>query len=128
MRAAIFFVLAMLSAVATPASAGWTFITENISGDRYFVDLATLKKGARPRAWILTNYSARTKQGVLSSILRKEVDCREEKIRVLAARFYSTPMGTGDVMYSTDESTEWTHVTPNTIEEEYARTMCHGNR
>jgi hypothetical protein len=128
MRAAIVFLLAMLSAVATPASAGWTFIGENNTGDQFFIDLSTLKKGARPRAWFMSNYSAKTKQGVLSSKILREADCREEKIRVLAARFYSTPMGTGDLMFSIDESQEWTYVTPNTVEEEYARTLCHGNR
>jgi hypothetical protein len=128
MRAAIVFVLAMLSAVATPAAAEWTFIGENTGGDQFFIDLSTLKKGARPRAWFLTNYPTRTKQGVLSSKILREADCREEKIRILAARFYSTPMGMGDLMGSSDEATEWTYATPNTMEEEYARTMCRGNR
>lgn len=82
MRAAIIFLLAMLSAVAKPAAAEWTFFGETGSGDQYFVDLSTLKKGARPRAWFMTNYSAGTEEGVLSDKILREADCSEEKIRL----------------------------------------------
>jgi len=79
MRAAIVFLLAMLSAVAAPAAAEWTFIGENDTDDQFFVDLSTLKKGARPRAWFLTNYPARTEYGDLSSKILYEADCRGKK-------------------------------------------------
>jgi len=128
MRAAIFFVLAMLSAVATPASAGWTFITENISGDRYFVDLATLKKGARPRAWILTNYSARNEFSDLSSKTLNEADCGEVKIRTIASRYYTEPDGTGTPSSVNYQPREWGFVTPNTPLEVMVRVLCRSNR
>jgi hypothetical protein len=128
MRAAIVFLLAMLSAVATPAAAEWTFIVENGSGDQFFIDLATLKKGARPRAWVLTNSSTSTKYGDLSSKMLYEADCREERIRVLAGRFYTEPMGAGPPSTSGDQPQEWGYVTPNSAEERIAHILCRGNR
>lgn len=128
MKAAIVFLLAMLSAVATPASAEWKLIAENNLGDQFFVDLATLKKGTRPRAWFMTNYSARTKFGDLSSITLREADCSEEKIRYLAGRFYTEPMGGGALSGSSDQPQEWGYVSPSSIEKEMLRILCIGNR
>lgn len=127
MKAAIVFLLAMLSAVATPAAAEWTPIGEN-AGGQFFIDLATLKKGARPRAWVLTNYSTSSKYGDLSSKTLYEADCREERIRVLAGRFYTEPMGAGPPSTSGDQPQEWGYVTPNSAEERIAHILCLGNR
>lgn len=129
MKAAIVFLLMSLSAVATPAAAAeWTFIAENDIGDQFFIDLSTLKKGARPRAWFMTSYSARTKHGDMSSKTLREADCNEGKIRYLAARFYLEPMGAGAPLKMIDQPQEWEYVTPNTITAEIARFLCSGNR
>ena len=124
MRAAIVFVLAMLSAVATPAAAEWTSIAENPDGDQFFIDLATLKIGTRSKAWFMTNYSARTKYGDLSDKSLREVDCSEGKIRFLAGRFYTEPMGLGSVRISYDEPSAWWYVTPMAVEAKMFRIMC----
>jgi hypothetical protein len=106
MKVAIVFLLMSLSAVATPAAAEWTFITGNDIGDQFFIDLSTLKKGARPRAWVMTSYSARTKHGDTSSKTLREADCSEGKIRYLAARFYLEPMGAGAPLKMIDQPQE----------------------
>jgi hypothetical protein len=128
MKAAIVFLLVSLSAVATPVAAEWTYITENDIGDQFFIDLSTFKNGARPRAWFMTSYSAKTKLGNMSSKTLREADCSEGKIRYLAARFYTEPMGAGALTSMIDQSQDWEYVTPNTITEEIARFLCRGNR
>lgn len=128
MKTSITFLLVVLSAVATPAAAEWTLIGENARGSRYFIDLATFKKGARPRAWFLTNYSKRTKGGDLSDKGLEEADCSEGKIRLLAVRFYTEPMGEGIVSTSNDHPGEWSYVTPGGVDEEMVRILCSGNR
>lgn len=128
MKATALFLLMCLAAVATPAAAEWTPIGENTGGDQYFIDLATLKKGTRPRAWFMTNYPERSKNGVISNTALREVDCREEKIRILAGRLYTEPMGRGTLSGSFDQPGEWGYVTPNTMEAAIARIMCGGNQ
>jgi len=128
MRAAIVFLLAMLSAVAKPAAAEWTLISESTSGAQFFIDLATLKKGARPRVWFLVNYPARTKRGHVSGKSLREVDCREEKIRILADRYYTEPMGSGVPTVSSDQPGEWEYVTPDSVETAVVRLLCRDNR
>jgi hypothetical protein len=128
MRAAIVFLLVSVSAVTTPAAVGWTFIGKNTIGDQYFIDLATLKKGAMSRAWFLTNYAARTKYGDLSSKVLREADCREEKTRILAIRLYTEPMGAGDLSGASDQPLDWSYMTPDSMEESFVRIMCRGNR
>jgi hypothetical protein len=128
MKAAIVFLLMSLSAVTTPAAAEWTPIGENTRGTRYFIDLATFKKGARPRAWFLTNYSERTKGGDLSDKSLREADCREERIRILADRYYTEPMGEGPLRVAYDHPGEWIYVTPKSMDEEMLRILCRNNR
>jgi hypothetical protein len=128
MKAAVICLMVILYAVATPADAGWTFIAENGSGDQFFIDLATFKKGARPRGWTLGNYAVRTEFGDLSHKRLLEADCSEGKIRTLAARFYTEPMGGGVPSTSNDLPSDWYYVTPGTITEEIARILCRGTR
>lgn len=129
MKTVTIFLFAMLSAVATPAAAAeWTFIGKNSGGDQYFIDLATLKKGARPRAWFMTNYAERTELGDLSDKILREADCGAEKTRFLASRFYTEPMGGGIPSGTNDKPREWTYVTPGGVDEEIFRILCRGNR
>jgi hypothetical protein len=127
MKASITFLLVMLSAVATPASAEWTEIGKNQAGTQYFIDLTTLKKSARPRAWVMASFSKRSELGIFSAKTLDEIDCSEGKIRALARRYYTEPMGGGTVE-SDDRLGEWRYVTPNSAEEHIASILCRDNR
>jgi len=128
MRAAIVFLLATLSSVATPAAVEWTWVAESPFGYQYFIDFSTLKKGARPKAWFLTNYSARNEFGDLSSKTLNEADCGEVKIRTIASRHYKEPDGTGTPSSVNYQPREWGFVTPNTPLEVMVRVLCQSNR
>lgn len=128
MKVATFMLSLTLCLVSAPAAAEWTFIGVNTIGDQFFVDLATLKKGARPRAWTMVNYFARSKYGDLSNKSLREIDCSEDKMRFLADRFYTEPMGGGAPSSASDQPSEWSYLTPNSMNEEMARTICSGNK
>jgi hypothetical protein len=128
MKAAIIFLLAMLSAVATPAAAEWTPIGENTGGDQIFIDYTTFKTGARPRAWTMWSYAKIDEFGDFSNKSLIEADCSEEKIRVLAVRFYTDPKGAGAPSTIVDKPREWKYVTPNSAYAAIARILCRGNQ
>ena len=124
MRVAFFILPLLLSLVSTHAVADWTFFSENTSGDIFFIDYATLKKGARPRAWTLCDYVESGTEGTLSNKVLYEVSCSEGKLRMLASRFYQQNMGKGSPSEMNNETREWLYVTPGTVHESLFGILC----
>ena len=76
----------------------------------------------------MTDYSARSEFGDLSSKVLREADCKEGKIRALAYRFYKEPMGGGVSTGYSDRLGQWKYVTPDTMGAVMALALCRDNR
>lgn len=53
-----------------------------------------------------------------------EVDCKENKLKVLSSITYSKPMGKGEVLHIQSKPSDWMFIAPNTILEELTKRPC----
>lgn len=116
--------LLFMSGVSAPAAAEWTSFGKNKGGDEFFIDLATVKKGARARAWLMTNYDTPLAGRAWSSKVYYEVDCDQERVRDLAARYYGTAMAEGKLLESSDSPSEWKYADPQSFRESLVYFLC----
>jgi hypothetical protein len=124
MRVATFIISLALCLVSVPAAAEWTSVVKSIDGNELFFDPATLKKGARPRAWFMLNYAKPTELGVSSSVTLREADCSEDKTRPISWRFYVGPMGGGNLFFSDNAPGEWDYASPGSMTAELIKILC----
>ena len=117
----------MLLVTAGGASAEWTRASEN---DEFilYTDRATIRRnGNLVKMWALADYpSTQTNHGYLFLSVKeqKEYDCREEKLRKVAAASYSGSMGTGKVVLSTNVASSWEPIYPDSMGEAMWKIAC----
>ena len=115
----------LLVVFALTAQAEWTFVGDNPEGDRYFLDLSTIKKSANGhRAWEMAD-EARGRNGTLSIRRLTEYDCRNERSRVLQQSQHSGHMGSGEVVHSSSSPASWRYVSPGSVGEWFFDAVCH---
>lgn len=124
MRLTIFMLSVVLSMTSAPALAEWSFIDASAEGDKWFIDLDTLKKGKTPRAWILRSSPQADEFGDISAKVLYEAKCAEEQIRILSLLTYNQPLGKGQVSSSSDKPSEWVYAPPGSIYGHVINTLC----
>jgi len=112
----------VLLALAGPSHATWERLDQS-GGDTFYLDKTTLKKGARPRIWVLADFSEKDKSRYRSEKTYWEADCKEGLIRILTTISHSEKMGMG---FSTQNSKprQWDFPPPNTIKEAIFISLC----
>lgn len=114
----------MLMAVSAGAMAEWTKIsggTNASSGDfDNYADLSTIRKsGNTAKMWVLRDFKkAQTEsngKSYLSSMVRWEYDCNEEKTRLLASYNYSGNMKNDDIVRQGEGEDIWISVPPESV-------------
>ena len=83
--------------ITQPASAEWTEVSSDIRGNKYFVDMESIRiNGNYRKYWGLINFSTPQSQSVeqLSQLMRGEVDCKEEQSRWLSIAALPEDMAT----------------------------------
>ena len=97
-----------------PVWAGWVHYAESIKDNQYFYHPSSIKGKTVKKVW--------TKDEVLSADLgfrsRRalwEIDCKDEKIRVLSFHKYSEPNLEGEITETLNEPSSWSYVPPDTI-------------
>jgi hypothetical protein len=99
-------------------SAEWVQVDRN-AHVTILADKSTLRKaGATTKFWTLTNFAkVQTLEGKRhqSAKTQFEVDCEEERFRVLATTFYAQTDGRGAIVFSTSAASNWEPVAPETI-------------
>jgi hypothetical protein len=115
------------------AHAEWSRVgASNRANDAFtlYVDPATIQReGKLARIWDLQDFrAAQTVDGekYLSEKTQIEFDCETKKARVLAIIDCAGPMGTGKVVYSDADRSEWTPVGANTLGEAEWKVACGG--
>ena len=119
-----------LTFVSTSAIAEWTKVGESDKKGGYtaYADLASIRKvGDRAKMWALFDYKIVQKvSGVdfLSEKIRREYDCKEEQMRILAYSLFGWNMESGDLIRSYSQPQKWEAVQPGNIDETEWKVAC----
>lgn len=119
-----------LSFVSTSTLAEWTRVGESDkkSGYTAYADLASVRKvGDRSKMWALFDYKiVQRVSGVdfLSEKIRREYDCKEKQMRVLAYSLFGWNMESGELIRSYSQPQKWEAVQPGSIDEMEWKVAC----
>lgn len=120
-----FTVFAALVAIALPApalAAEWVLVEANISGDRFYIDLQSIRTmpNGYKRMWIRNDFAKPDKDGETSLKYYREYDCIEKRNRFLSIRAFS-----GEQVTSTSSAvSEWEYVSPDSVQEGLFMFVC----
>ena len=110
--------------LTSPAWAEWVKVADHSEGILY-IDPATMRKdGNLRKVWTLSNLKKRTKNGELSIRSRQEIDCKEERIRILSASSHTDFWTDGKEIFHTDAIANWYEVPPNTDLQKSLQIVC----
>lgn len=120
----------MLAFMSTGTMAEWSKVGESDDKGGYtaYADLASARKaGSRVKMWMLFDYKIEQKtSGVifLSEKIRREFDCEEEQMRVLAFSLFSWNMEKGDLVRSYNQPQKWEKIQPESMDEAEWKVAC----
>jgi hypothetical protein len=93
----------LLAFAASPAWAEWVKVVENNNGFTY-IDPATIgKDGNLRRVWMIADLKQRDRKGYMSRRALWGIDCKQERVRVLAETTHRDPMAGGTVLSVADQ-------------------------
>ena len=102
-----------------PASAEWVGIGDNNAGMTVYVNPDTIRrKGDLVKMWSLYDYKnieMIAGRSSLSTRIQYELDCAEERFRLHAYARFSGNMGSGTVVYSDPNISNWEPVAPQSF-------------
>ena len=121
------YLIALMIVITQPASAEWTEASSGIRGNKYYVDMESIRiNGNYRKYWGLINFSTRQNQSAeqLSQRMRGEVDCKEGQSRWLSIAALLEDMASDEVQPRQEESGKWTQVTPSSTGGEILKAVC----
>ena len=105
--------------------ADWKYVSENVSGDEYYVDFDRIRQnGGYVYYWGLNNYLEPTSTGVLSGKVYVKADCKLFREQNLSYSFHKEPMGGGVGEVNNPPNAEWGYPTPNSVGETVLQSVC----
>ncbi|AEJ01165.1 hypothetical protein Nit79A3_1330 [Nitrosomonas sp. Is79A3] len=119
-----------LTFVSTSTLAEWTRVGESDKKGGYtaYADLASARKvGDKAKMWALFDYKIVQKvSGVefLSEKIRREYDCKEKQMRILAYSLFGWNMESGELIRSYSQPQKWEAVQPGSIDEMEWKVAC----
>ena len=121
--------ITLLVLSSSPAYAEWVSIgADNSRGRTVYADPDTIRpKGDVVKMWSLNDYKTiqtGPSASYLSYKVQSEYDCAEERIRKLAATFFSGNMGRGDVVYVQSNEGKWQPVEPGSLGQSEWEVAC----
>ena len=111
--------------IAVPAEAqNWTKFIESDSAVHY-IDLTTLRiNGDMRKVWELADLKTRHPDGEMSRRYLTEIDCKEERNRILGNSEHPQPMAGGASLISNQKPSEWAYIAPGTLAAIVLRLVC----
>jgi hypothetical protein len=120
----------MLAFISTDTMAEWTKVSENDNNNGYtaYADLTSIRRASnRAKMWILFDYKIEQKvsgANFLSEKIRREYDCLEEQMRILAFSLFSWNMERGELVRSYSQPQKWEKIQPASIDEMEWKIAC----
>jgi hypothetical protein len=107
------------------APANWVLVSRNVSDTEVYVDPSTIRRDGRLRRyWDLTNFPSPRSSGALSGRYLMEVDCQEQRSRILQSASFSGPMLTGTLISRSNNPGNWDYLAPKPQGAEVMRYVC----
>ena len=104
--------------------AEWTEVDESVHGDKFYVDLDSIKKvKGLVYYWNLEDLLEPTSKGFMSFKAYSKVDCETMREMLLSLLSYKLPMGEGDAETFTP-SAEWDSAPPGSAQEVRMKAVC----
>jgi len=128
---ALAFLLASVQLTISAQESEWLHITSTDEDgviDFYINKEMPILTANGYKMWVLANIIRKPK--AMSNLDRLswkdyyEVDCKENKAKVLSYVSYNKPMGKGEVLRIRSEPSDWMFIAPNTVLEELTKRPC----
>ena len=107
--------------------AGWTKVSENVSGSSFYLDLERIRNhDGFVYFWSLTNYLKPDEWGDLSAISYDQGDCTLFRYKFLTKMFYKEPMGggRGETIPVPEKFKDWQYPVPDSSSESSLKEVC----
>lgn len=117
-------IASLLASNIGSAFAEWTPVSETDLG-RVYMDIKTIRKEGHTRiVWLIYDLKQRNKNGEMSYRLRKEYDCKEERIRTHVYSLHSESMANGQTLFNQSSLTPWREIAPDTMAASELEMVC----
>ena len=117
--------LALVMLIASPAWAGWTFVTKDLEDNSFFVDFDTLRKdGNLRKVWQMIDLSTSNKFRWASTRQRNEYDCKNETKSILSFAAFSKKNLEGERLYDGNKISEKEDVAPDSVDWRVLKLVC----
>ena len=121
--------LILLMLVSQPVWAEWVELGSTRGGTvSVYWDPSTVRKTVNGRrAWAMISFEQPQAQSYgtyQSSKSVDEFDCEGERYRNLQSSAFSGPMGTGNVVISSNSPSQWEFVIPRSVAENQLKAVC----
>lgn len=116
--------------ISTNTLAEWTQIGEPDENEGYtvYADKNTLRKASqKAKMWILLDYHDEQKASgtfFSSKKIRRQYDCADPYIRILAFKLYSRNMGRGELLRSYPQPQKWQRVKADSLDAAEREIAC----
>lgn len=127
------FLITLLVLNSGPVYAEWVEVggkvEEGLTVYTIYVDPDTIRhNGDVVKLWVLMDFKTRQTESsppYLSVKSQREIDCTEERIRLVAATAFSDNMGRGEILYSyTDSTDQGIPVEPGSVAQSLWKFVC----
>jgi len=116
--------LILLLFLTCPAWSAWAIVNETKEFNLY-VDPSTVRKdGALRKVWEIMDFKLSSSEGYMSILYKKEYDCKEERLRLLAISSHSESMAGGKTLFSRQLNEDWEVIPPRTSNETILSIVC----
>lgn len=117
----------LLAFVSSNAMAEWKNVFKNDSSSIY-IEFSTVRRaGDMVKFWQLIDYKAAQNMDKISySSIRSlnQIDCKEERKKVLYGTFHSGNMANGNLIYIISEPLDWEPIPPGTLYSVLFKSFC----
>jgi len=119
------YLLALLMLFAPPAWAGWTFVTQDVNENSFFLDFETLRKdGNLRRVWQKVELAKANKFEWVSTRQRNEFDCKNETKTILSVAAFSKGNLQGENLFDANKITDKEDVAPSSVDWKILKLVC----
>lgn len=112
---------------ASPTLASWTLIGKSDSASHYYFvtpDSFTKIGTNSVRFWKLIDVKENNIYGFKSFKVLTELDCSDKKERTIQFTFYDKNMGSGKVTKNINDTSSWSYISPNSIDDIGSKIIC----
>ena len=105
--------------------AEWTEVDESVHGDKFYVDLDSIKKvKGLVYYWRIRDLLEPSSTGALSFKSYWKVDCETMREMVLSFSWYKLPMAEGDALDTLTPNPQWDYPEPDSVGEATLNAVC----